>query len=102
MKNDGFIRLLDFTPASIQEALKGKYGRIWTKDYRLTILKSHAFFVSDIRDEDFKIKVTLPVHAPFYMLIMSANGVRTVLVEKDIEITLSAGEQAQAQFTLKM
>ena len=101
MRNDGFMRLMDFTPASLQEALKGKYGRIWKTDYRLSVIKSHAFFVSKIAEEETELKVILPEHDPFYMMVLSPNGVRVVLVEDDINLTLSASEQATAQFTLK-
>jgi len=101
MRNDGFMRLMDFTPASLQEALKGKYGRIWTTEYKLSIIKSHAFFVSKVMEDETTLKVTLPEHDPFYLMITSPNGVRAVLVEKNIETILSASEQATAQFTLK-
>lgn len=102
MKNEGFMRLLDFTPASIQEALKGKYGRIWTTSYRLSVIKSHALFESIIVDQEYNLRVTLPEHFPFYMMILSSNGLRTVLITDNIDLTLSANEQAVAQFTLKM
>jgi hypothetical protein len=76
----------------------------WLKDWgvcRLSVVRGHAFLSTDIMGTDTAISMTLPTHQPFYAMVLSSNGSRTVLINDNINLTLNAGEQLQAIFTLE-
>lgn len=76
----------------------------WLKDWgvcKLSVVRGHAFLSSNIMTEATAVSMVLPTHKPFYALILRSSGVRTVLIETDINLTLNAGEQLQAIFTLE-
>ena len=85
---------------SLADGIKG----YWLKDWgvcRLSVMRGHAFLSTDIMTETTAVSMTLPTHKPFYAQVLGADGSRTVLVNDDINITLNAGEQLQAIFTLE-
>lgn len=102
MKDLNLVRILDFSSETSLEALKGKFGREWAEDYRITIVKSHAFLVSKIVEASTSFNIELPEHWPFYLQIISSSGIRNIRITDGININLSVGEQMTAQFTLKM
>lgn len=102
MKDLNLVRILDFSSELSLEALKGKFGRDWDEDYRITVVKSHAWLVSKVMTESKSIEIELPEHWPFFLQILSQSGVRNILVEDNINVNLVAGDQLAAQFTLKM
>lgn len=95
-------RISEMTPLEIMgDALKG----YWLKDWgscKLTVVRGHAFLSSYIATETTAVNFALPTHKPFYAQILSSSGVRTVLIEKNINLTLGAGEQLQAVFTIEV
>lgn len=102
MKDLNLVRILDFNSESSLEALKGKFGREWEEDFRLSIMKSHAFLSSKVMTESKTIEIELPEHWPFYLQVLSPSNTRNILITEGIQINLVAGDQLAAQFTLKM
>ena len=77
---------------SLADGIKG----YWLKDWgvcRLSVMRGHAFLSTDIMMETTAVSMTLPTHKPFYAQVIRADD--------DINITLNAGEQLQAIFTLE-
>lgn len=87
---------------NLAPALQGSWGREWKDNYRLTIVKSHAYLSSIIFSEQSIINLQLPEHWPFYLQILSTSGSTNILVENSIELTMEPGQQFSAQFTLKL
>ena len=96
------VRISELTPLeNIADALKGYWLREWGS-CKLSVFKGHALLSTSVVEETTAVNFTLPTHKPFYAQILSSSGVRTVLIEKNINLTLEAGEQLQAVFTVEV
>lgn len=86
----------------LADGIKGYWLKDWGKVCKLSVVRGHAFLSTDIVNETTAVSMVLPTHKPFYAQILSSTGVRTELVEKNVNITLEAGEQLSAVFTVEV
>lgn len=95
-------KISELTPLeTLADGIKGYWLKEWGS-VKLTVVRGHAFLSSNIATEATAVSMDLPTHQPFYAQILSSSGVRTVLVETNLNLTLDAGEQLQAVFTVEV
>jgi len=98
------VKLGDFNvtdPGILADALKGTWQKKWESNVSLTVCRGHAMLSSPIMDIHTRIEMDLPAHEPFYAIVKSASGVRTILCTDKLSTTLNANEQLEAVFTLR-
>jgi hypothetical protein len=98
------VKLGDFNVQDVgilADALKGTWIKKWEGNINLTVIRGHAVLSSPIVATDTVVKLALPSHDPFFAMIKTASGISTVLVTNDLTITLTAGSQLEAVFTIK-
>lgn len=88
-------------PSLLADALKGTWVKKWEGNVSLTVVRGHAMLSSPIVSSTIPIQLSLPEHDPFYAIVKSASGIRTVLCTDTLNVTLNAGEQIEALFILK-
>lgn len=96
------VRVSEFNPDVIADAIGGTWSKKWESILRLTVMKSHCFLSSKIVTESTDVHMDLPGHQSFYLQVCGSEGVRTVKIDTDesIDLTLNAGESVSAVFTL--
>ena len=95
-------KISELTPLEkLADGIKGYWLKEWG-DCKLTVVRGHAILSTLVMTESKTINFELPTHQPFYAQVLSSSGVRTILIEKNINITLNAGEQLSAIFTTEV